>query len=119
MILVQAIHEFCVAYRDGSRLTTDELHAQGEQLMVALLDLEKCNADISSSSTASDGIEGTVTAELMVTASNEEEALARSLVLVRTAIHTIGGATPGWSQVSGPTEPDAEYQPKNIQLEYV
>lgn len=115
MIKVQISHEFIVLYPDGSRLTTDDLHSHGEQLMEALLDLEQCNADVSSPATATDGIVGTVTAELMVTAPDETAAFNKSLVLVRTAIHAIGGATPGWTQ----EDADATYQPRNSQLEYV
>lgn len=83
--------------------------------MEALLDLEGCNQDVSSSGTTSDGIEGTVTADLMVTAETEADALGKSLVIVRTAIHAIGGATLGWER----DDAEARYQPRNSQLEYV
>jgi hypothetical protein len=114
MVKVQITHEFVVIYPDGARLATEELHARGEQLMEALLDLETCNPDISSSSTASDGTQGVVMAELMVTAATESEAFDKSMVIVRTAIHAVGGAIRG-----EPERPDAEYQQRSSQLEYI
>jgi hypothetical protein len=111
---VQVAHEFVVTHPDGTRLATPELHARGEQLMDALLDLEACNPDISSSSTASDGTQGVITAELMVTAPTQQDAFEKSLIIVRTAILAIGGAIRGEA-----AEPNAEYQPRSSQLEYV
>lgn len=116
MVQVQIIHEFGVRAAGGARLATDELHAEGERLMQALLDLEKCDPDFTDSATATDADRGTVTVELLITAETETEALAKSLTIARTAIHTIGGATSAWDD---PPDPTSEYQSRSHQLELV
>lgn len=118
MIEVQIARQFEVRSTDGRRLTAEQMHAEGERLMQALLDLEKCNTDFCDSSTASDADRGTIVVELMVTAASETAAVEKSLTLARTAIHTIGGLTP-WDVAPDPAEPTTDYRPRNVQLEYV
>jgi hypothetical protein len=91
-------HDFTVRGPDGERLPVEGLHAEGVRLMEELLKLEECNVNIADPATSSDGIRGTVGADLVVTADTEVEALEVSSGIVRTAIHAIGGWTPGWPE---------------------
>lgn len=97
-----------------SALKTDELHREGERLMEALLDLETCNPDALSCATTSDGIRGVIGAELTIDADSLDASIAKSLVIVRTAIHTIGGRQPDWAV---PQHPESSFEPKGLQLE--
>lgn len=115
MIQVQIARHFDVHAADGRRLQAEELHAEGERLMQALLDLEKCNDDFCDSATASDADRGTVLVELLITTDSETEAIEKSLTICRTAIHAIGAATPWETHV----DPSADYRPRDVQLEYV
>jgi hypothetical protein len=117
MIRVEICSEFSVRAIDGARLAPEDLHAQGERLMEALLDLERINPDVTDSTTASEADRGVVLVETLVTAETEAEALSKAHVFARTAIHTIGGSTPGWDD--NPSTPTAEYQPRRTQLERV
>ncbi|MFG2057858.1 hypothetical protein ACGFI9_27935 [Micromonospora sp. NPDC048930] len=115
MIQVQISRHFDVRTADGHPLNAEELHAEGERLMDALLDLEACNDDVCDSTTATDADAGTILVELLVTADTEAAAVDKSLVLTRTAIHAIGGATP-WDAAD---DDGADYRPRDMQLEYV
>lgn len=115
MIQVQIASHFDVRAADGRQLEAVQIHGEGERLMQALLDLEKCNPDISDSATASDADRGTIVVELLVTAESETAAFAKALTVCRTAIHAIGGATPS----SSTRDPSADYRPRDVQLEYV
>lgn len=115
MINVQIARHFDVRTADGRRLTTDRLHFEGERLMAALLDLEACNEDVCDATTATDTTESMVLVELLVTAESEAEAVDKSLMFTRTAIHAIGGATP-WEAAD---DRGADYRPREVLLEYV
>ncbi|WFE26212.1 hypothetical protein O7623_23100 [Solwaraspora sp. WMMD791] len=115
MIQVHIARQFDVRTADGRRLNADELHAEGERLMQALLDLEQCNDDFCDSVTATDADMGTVLVELLISDETETGAFDKSRTIVRTAIHAIGGHTP-WD-VSA--ESGADYRPRDVQLEYV
>lgn len=110
------IYEFEVRTNGDTLLQSAELHAQGERLMEALLDLEKCNKDVTDSATASEADRGVIVVELHVMATDPGEAIGKFLTVARTAIHAIGGATPGWG---GTLDPTVEYEPRKVQLEYV
>lgn len=115
MMRVHIAHEFAVRSREGARLASDKLHDEGVRLMDALLKLEACNEDIEDATTYTDALRGIVTAELLVTADNEMAAVEKSLTIIRTAIHDIGGATPSWNE---PVDQRSDYQPKSMQLAY-
>ncbi|MEU8260053.1 hypothetical protein AB0C02_05460 [Micromonospora sp. NPDC048999] len=115
MIQAQISRHFDVRSADGQPLDAEDLHAEGERLMAALLDLEACNNDVSDAATASDALAGTVLVELLITAESEAAAVEKSRMIVRTAIHAIGGATPWEAAV----DDGADYRPRNMQLEYV
>lgn len=79
-------------------------HEDGQLLMDALLDLEKANEDMLDCGTATNTGQNTLTAALTVRAADEPSALKLGLHIVRTAIHTIGKATPGWPKDSDISE---------------
>nr|GID86257.1 hypothetical protein Ade03nite_51810 [Actinoplanes derwentensis] len=109
---------FAVGDRDGQPLPTERLHAVGEQLMEALLDLEGCNDGLKDPATSSDSDLSEVTIDLLVAAASDTEAVGVALNLCRTAIHAIGASTPNW-----PSDPassaDTDFRPKNVQFDYV
>lgn len=113
---VHIAHEFAVRSRDGASLPAEELHSEGARLMEALLDLEKVDDDIADATTSTDADRGAVVAEMLVSADEEGAALRTFLAVVRTAIHAIGGATPGWD---GEADQGVDYRPQGVQLEYV
>ncbi|MBC9001313.1 MULTISPECIES: hypothetical protein [Micromonospora] len=115
MIQVQIGRHFDVRTTEGRRLTAEDLHVEGERLMQALLDLEACNEDVSDAATATDATQGRVLVELLITADSEAEAVEKSLMITRTAIHAIGGATP-WEAAD---DLGADYRPREMLLEYV
>lgn len=115
MIGAQIAIEFEVRTLDRQRLSAEQLHAQGERLMDALLDLEKCNDDVTDSTTSSDATRSTVLVEMLIAATGEAAAIDKAYTVTRTAIHTIGGSTP-WEKT---TVPGADYRPRNVNLEYV
>ncbi len=78
-------------------------HEDGERLMDALLELENLNDDMLDCGTATDTAENILTATLTIRAADEAAAIKRGLPIVRTAIHSIGKATPGW-----PSEADVD-----------
>jgi hypothetical protein len=49
MMQVHVAYEFAVRSRRGAALPAEGLHAEAARLMDALLDLEKCNEDITDS----------------------------------------------------------------------
>jgi hypothetical protein len=109
-------HVFAVRTRDGARLSAGDLHGEGTRLMDALLDLEQINDDTSDATTSSDSTQGTITAELLVWADGEVDALEKCLTVLRTAIHTIGGNTPGWPGQPVGVSQRPSYQPGSVQL---
>lgn len=117
MMQLHMARHFDVRKISGERLSAAELHSEGERLMQALLDLEKCNDDFCDSATATDADQGTVLVELLVTAETEAEAFEKTLAVCRTAIHAIGGITP-W-QVAEDEDGATNYRPRDVQLEYV
>lgn len=116
MIKVHVTHEFHVHHLGGSPLAADDLHREGERLMEALLALEACNDDIADVTTCSEADRGIVIAEMLVVAGDEGEAVNKAKVVTRSAIHTIGGATPEWEESA---DRHADYRPAGVKLEYV
>jgi hypothetical protein len=120
MVELQLELMFSVRDRTGRMLPPEELHTQGELLMGALLDLEKCNDNMQDPATSSDTEAGAVTVDLSVTAATDAEAVACAMNICRTAIHAIGGSTPTW-----PADPNSvdtrvtDFTPRNVHFDYV
>ena len=118
MVDLQLELMFSVCDRDGRVLPPEELHSQGELLMGALLDLEKCNDGVRDPATSSDAEAGTVTVDLFVAAVTDAEAVACAMNVCRTAIHAIGGSTPTWPADTDDTHA-TDFTPRNVQFDYV
>lgn len=88
------IHE--IAYR-GDELSQDRL----DKLMNALLDVENGDDGITDPDLAAALSTGEVDVQMTVEATDPAEAATKALCAVRTAIHAIGDATPGWETSHG------------------
>ena len=118
MVELQLELSFTVGDRHGHPLPPERLHAEGERLMEALLDLEKCNENLRDPATSSDSEASEVSVDLLVSADSDSQAVADALSLCRTAIHAIGGSTPTWPS-DHPGSTDTDFRPKNVQFDYV
>lgn len=67
-----------------------------ESLMDALLDLEDADGTIMDPDLAADVSTGRVDVQMTVEAEDPAVAIVKALATLRSAIHAIGGATPGW-----------------------
>lgn len=67
-----------------------------DPLMEALLDLEEVDEAIMDPDLAADLSTGRVDVQMTVEADDPAEAMVKALAALRTAIHAIGDATPGW-----------------------
>jgi hypothetical protein len=84
---------FVVQVLDGR---PDGLAAQCDMLMDALIDLVGDGIDDPAVSADTSASEATV--ELLATASDYETAEEKAMASIRTAIHAVGGHTPGWGR---------------------
>jgi hypothetical protein len=66
----------------------------------ALLDLEDVDSAITDPDMAANLTAGRVDVQMNVTAEDPAEAATKALCTIRTAIHAIGDATPGWETAS-------------------
>jgi len=64
--------------------------------MDALLDIEDVDPAISDPDLAADLSSGHVDVQMTVEAADPAVAMVKALATLRSAIHAIGGATPGW-----------------------
>jgi hypothetical protein len=71
-------------------------HTRLDPLMEALLDLEEVDTAITDPDLAADIGTGRVDVQMTVEADDPAEAMVKALAALRTAIHAIGDATPGW-----------------------
>ena len=72
-----------------------------DKLMSALLDVEAGDNAISDPDIAASLANGYVDVQMIAQAADPAEAATKALCAVRTAIHAIGGATPGWETSKG------------------
>lgn len=85
-------------------LTVQEVMCRGpapcnerlDPLMEALLDLEAADAAVEDPDLAADISTGHVDVQMIVEASDPAAAMVKALATLRSAIHAIGDATPGW-----------------------
>jgi transcriptional regulator with XRE-family HTH domain len=108
---------FSVLFQSGDGLTADELRDQGEQLMEALLDLERCNPGMRDPGTSVDAVDGSVTVELTMTGGDDAAAVRAAMDICRAAIHAIGGGTPAWPSALDSGR-GADFRPKAMQFDY-
>ncbi|WP_068922217.1 hypothetical protein [Planobispora rosea] len=67
-----------------------------DELMNALLDLEDGDPAVEDPDLAAQLAEGFVDVQMTVEAEDPAEAMVKALCFLRSAIHSIGDATPGW-----------------------
>jgi hypothetical protein len=85
-------------------LTVQEVMCKGpapcgerlDPLMETLLDLEEADPDIEDPDLAADLSTGHVDVQMVVEADDPAAAMVKALATLRSAIHAIGDATPGW-----------------------
>ena len=65
-------------------------------LMSALLDLEAADPSVVDPDLSADIVSGHVEVQMVIEAGDPAEAMVRALATLRSAIHAIGDATPGW-----------------------
>jgi hypothetical protein len=118
MVELQLELRFAVRDRNGRPLPPERLHTEGERLMEALLDLEKCNDNMRDSATSSDADASEVTVDLLVSADTDSKAVESALNLCRTAIHAIGGSTPNWASDPANTA-STDFLPTKVEFDYV
>ena len=93
--------EFSIAGLHSSEL----LHAKGDRVMSALLDLESADLRLADSAVSLDTETMTMTIGLVVAGNDYQETVAHALTSIRTAIHAAGGSTPDWDAAGGALEP--------------
>jgi hypothetical protein len=67
-----------------------------QALMDALLDIEDSDSGIGDPDLASNLAEGRADVQMVIEADGAPEAMTKALCALRTAVHAIGDATPGW-----------------------
>lgn len=88
--------------------TEMELRASGaiddarfDALADALYELDEADPAVCDTDLTARLADGRVTAAMVVDADDPADAATKALCAVRTAIHTIGDATPGWETATG------------------
>ncbi len=71
------------------------IHERAEAVMAELVELSEVGT-ILDSAVSADAQRGIVTVEVTVAASDLDDGIARTMAAMRTAIHAVGDATPGW-----------------------
>lgn len=79
-----------------SILSGDDLEQFCDRLMEALLKLEELDPVITDPSVAASLALGEIEVELSVEADLAEDAMYKAFGSIRSAVHEIGGSTPGW-----------------------
>jgi hypothetical protein len=75
--------------------------ARFDALADALYELDDSDPDVTDADLTARLTEGRVTASMVIEAGDPAAAATKALCAVRTAIHTIGDATPGWETATG------------------
>jgi hypothetical protein len=78
----------------------DVLPDRLDPLMEELLGLEACDKAIEDPDLAADVSTGQVDVQMIIEADDPPAAMAKAFATVRTAIHAMGDATPGWETVN-------------------
>jgi len=74
----------------------DSCEPRLDPLLEALLDLEAADAAIADPDLAAELSTGRVDVQMIIEADDPAEAMVKALATLRSAIHAIGDATPGW-----------------------
>ncbi len=71
------------------------VHQRAEAVMAELVELSEIGT-ILDSTVSADAQRGEFTVEVTVAAEDLDDGIARAMAAMRTAIHAVGDATPGW-----------------------
>jgi hypothetical protein len=85
-----------------------DVEAEAEAVMGSLVDLEQVDDRLSDSAVGVDLAAMTLDVELTVKGDDYQDCVQYALSAIRTAIHSAGGATPGWP---GTGEGRASFEP--------
>lgn len=88
-----------------------DVEAEAEAIMDSLVDLEQVDDRLSSVAVGLDPAAMSLDVEVTVTGADYEDCVNHALVAIRTAIHSAGGATPGWQ---GPAAGHALFEPHDF-----
>ena len=89
-VMVAVTRSFLVRLCDGHTV-----HDRAEAVMAELVELSEAGS-ILDSSVSSDAQRAVVEIEVTVEADDLDDGIARAMAAMRTAIHAVGDATPGW-----------------------
>ena len=87
--------------RDGTAGQRHDDDARFDALADALYELDAADPAVSDADLTARLADGRVTAAMVVDAEDPADAATKALCAVRTAIHAIGDATPGWETANG------------------
>src|SRR5574342_758564 len=90
------VHVTCELRAVGAPMTVDEFHERGVALMDQLVELEDADPEICDVTIGGSGDRMVWDVEMVVRTDDQFHALVRALVTIRTALHQMGEATPGW-----------------------
>lgn len=90
LVMVAVTRSFRVRLADGHTV-----HERAEAVMAELVELSE-DGSILDSAVSSDSERAIVDIEVTVNATDLDDGIARSMAAMRTAIHAVGDATPGW-----------------------
>jgi hypothetical protein len=88
-----------------------DVEAEAEAVMGSLVDLEQVDDRLSDSAVGVDLAAMTLDVELTVKGDGYQDCVQHALAAIRTAIHSAGGATPGWP---GPSAGGASFEPHDF-----
>jgi len=88
-----------------------DIETQAEAIMDSLVDLEHVDDRLSSSGVGLDLAAMTLDVEVTVRGDDYQDCVQHALAAIRTAIHSAGGATPGWP---GPSAGGASFEPHDF-----
>ena len=88
-----------------------DVEAEAEAVMGSLVDLEQVDDRLSSAAVGLDLDAMTLDIEVTVTGAHYEDCVNHALAAIRTAIHSAGGATPGWTTAA---ESHVSFEPRDF-----
>lgn len=98
----------------GAPFNRGDFHAFGDRVMEELLALEACNQDVSDADVSTDAAGRTIEVGVLITSGDQVQAHARALDVIRTALHAVGAATPGWPTAGDVLEPQTAKMARTV-----
>ncbi len=88
-----------------------DVEAEAEAIMESLVDLEQVDLRLSDSAVGVDLASMTLDVELTVKGDDYQDCIQHAVAAIWTAIHSAGGATPGWTT---PAESHVSFEPRDF-----